>query len=370
MNPWEMFTDIYALTGIQALTIGHLIMLLLGALFIYLSIAKKFEPLILLPLGFGIILTNLPLADLLQHGLFEQLYIPLETEVLPLLIFVGVGALTDFGPLIAYPFSMLCGAAAQAGIFIVMVLSVVVGFSLPEAAAIGSTGGGTGPLAIFAAVRLAPELLGPVAAAAYAYMALVPLIQPPIMRLLTSERERGTVMEQLRPVSQREKIVFPIALTVVVGLIIPEAVPLIGALAAGNLLRESGVTDRLAKTAGNELINIATILLTLTVGVTMRAESFLVPGTLQIMLLSLLAFASGTAVGVLMGKLLYVLTRGRVNPLIGSAGISAIPMAARVSQDVGQRANPHNFLLMHAMGANVAGVIGTTVAVGLLIALV
>lgn len=357
------------MTGIQALTIGHVVMLMVGSLFIYLAIVKKYEPLILLPLGFGVILTNLPLGDLLGHGLFEQLYIPLETEVFPLLIFVGVGALTDFGPLIAYPFSMLCGAAAQLGIFVVTILSVVIGFTLVEGAAIGSTGGADGPIAVWAAIRLAPHLLGPIAAAAYSYMALVPLIQPPIMRALTTQKERETVMEQLRPVTAREKIIFPIALTVLVGLIIPAAIPLVGALAVGNLLRVSGVTDRLAAAAGNEMINIITILLTLTVGVTMQAETFLVVATVQIMVLSLIAFAVGTAGGVIMGKILYWVTGGKVNPLIGSAGVSAIPMAARVSQNEGRKANPQNFLLMHAMGANVAGVIGTTVAIGLLIAL-
>lgn len=369
MDVIDRLFDVYSVTGIQALTIGHVVMLMVGSLFIYLSIVKKYEPLILLPLGFGVILTNLPLGDLLGHGLFEQLYIPLETEVFPLLIFVGVGALTDFGPLIAYPFSMLCGAAAQLGIIVVMVLSVVIGFTLTEGAAIGSTGGADGPIAVWAAIRLAPHLLGPIAAAAYSYMALVPLIQPPIMRALTTQKERETVMEQLRPVSNREKIIFPIALTVLVGLIIPAAIPLVGALAVGNLLRVSGVTDRLAAAAGNEMINIITILLTLTVGVTMQAETFLVVATIQIMVLSLLAFAIGTVGGVVMGKILYWATGGKVNPLIGSAGVSAIPMAARVSQNEGRKANPQNFLLMHAMGANVAGVIGTTVAVGLLIAL-
>ena len=370
MDVIDRLLSVYAVTGIQALTIGHVVMLMVGSVFIYLAITKKYEPLILLPLGFGVIMTNLPLGDLLGHGLFEQLYIPLETEVFPLLIFVGVGALTDFGPLIAYPYSMLCGAAAQAGIFIVMVISVALGFTLAEGAAIGSTGGADGPIAVWAAIRLAPHLLGPIAAAAYSYMALVPLIQPPIMRALTTQKERATIMEQLRPVSKREKIIFPIALTVLVGVIIPEAIPLVGALAVGNLLRESGVTDRLASTAGNEMINIITILLTLTVGVTMQAETFLVVATIQIMVVSLLAFALGTATGVIMGKILYFLTGGKVNPLIGSAGVSAIPMAARVSQNEGRRANDQSYLLMHAMGANVAGVIGTTVSIGILIALV
>ncbi len=369
MDVIDRLLNVYSMTGIQALTIGHVVMLMVGSLFIYLAIVKKYEPLILLPLGFGVILTNLPLGDLLGHGLFEQLYIPLETEVFPLLIFVGVGALTDFGPLIAYPFSMLCGAAAQLGIFVVMILSVVIGFTLAEGSAIGSTGGADGPIAVWAAIRLAPHLLGPIAAAAYSYMALVPLIQPPIMQALTTQKERETVMEQLRPVSAREKIIFPIALTVLVGLIIPAAIPLVGALAVGNLLRVSGVTDRLAAAAGNEMINIITILLTLTVGVTMQAETFLVVETVQIMVLSLIAFTVGTAGGVIMGKILYWVTGGKVNPLIGSAGVSAIPMAARVSQNEGRKANPQNFLLMHAMGANVAGVIGTTVAIGLLIAL-
>ncbi len=369
MTVTELLTNVYDMTGIQALTLDHVIMLVVGAVLIYMAIVKKFEPLILLPLGFGVILTNLPLGNLLDHGLFKMLYIPVETEVFPLLIFIGVGALTDFGPVIAYPYSMLCGAAAQAGVFIIMVLSVVIGFSPAEGAAIGSTGGADGPIAVFAAIRMAPHLIGPIAAAAYSYMALVPLIQPPIMRLLTSQKERATEMAQLREVSRTERILFPILLTIIVGLIVPASIPLIGSLAIGNILRESGVTKRLANAAGNEMINIITILLSLTIGVTMRAETFLVLSTIQIMVLSLFAFVFGTAAGVIFGKILFLLTRGKVNPLIGSAGVSAIPMAARVSQIEGRRANPNNFLLMHAMGANVAGVIGTTVAVGLLIAL-
>ncbi len=370
MSLQEMLTSLYSMTGIQALTIGHVVMLIIGITFIYLAIAKGFEPLILLPLGFGVILTNLPLGNLLGHGIFKYLYFPVETEIFPLLIFVGIGALTDFGPLIAFPFSMLCGAAAQAGIFIVLVMAVALGFSPPEGAAIGSVGGADGPIAIFAAIRMAPHLMGPIAAAAYSYMALVPLIQPPIMRLLTTKKERATTMEQLRPVSKKEKIIFPIMLTIIVGLVVPVAIPLIGCLAIGNLLRESGVTDRLSETAGNEMTNIVTILLSLVVGVTMQAENFLLLSTLQIMVLSLLAFAFGTAGGVIMGKILYLFTGGKVNPLIGSAGVSAVPMAARVSQLEGKKANPDNYLLMHAMGANVSGVIGTTIAVGILIALI
>jgi sodium ion-translocating decarboxylase beta subunit len=369
MQMAEMLSNIITMTGLQALTLGHVIMLIVGCIFIYLAIAKNFEPLILLSLGFGVILTNLPLGDLLEHGIFKYLYFPVETEIFPLLVFIGVGALTDFGPLIAFPFSMLCGAAAQLGIFVVMITAVGLGFTLPEAASIGSIGGADGPIAVFAAMRMAPHLLGPIAAAAYSYMALVPLIQPPIMRLLTTKKEREVVMEQLRPVSKKEKILFPIILTIIVGLVVPASIPLIGCLAIGNLLRESGVTERLAQTAGNELINIVTILLSLTIGVTMQAETFLVLETIKIIFLGLIAFAFGTAGGVLMGKILYIVTGGKVNPLIGSAGVSAVPMAARVSQIEGQKANPKNFLLMHAMGANVSGVIGTTVAVGILIAL-
>lgn len=365
----EMLSKITTMTGFQALTLGHVIMLIIGCVFLYLSIAKKFEPLILLPLGFGVVLTNLPLGQLLEHGIFKYLLFPVETEMFPLLVFIGVGALTDFGPLIAFPFSMLCGAAAQLGIFVVMILAVALGFTLPEAASIGSIGGADGPIAVFATMRMAPHLIGPVAAAAYSYMALVPLIQPPIMRLMTTKKEREVVMEQLRPVSQREKILFPIVLTIIVGLIVPASITLIGCLAIGNLLRESGVTERLSKTAGNELINIVTTLLSLTIGVTMRAENFLVMETIKIIFLGLIAFGFGTFGGVLMGKILYLVTGGKVNPLIGSAGVSAVPMAARVSQIEGQRANPRNFLLMHAMGANVSGVIGTTVAVGILIAM-
>lgn len=368
MNFGEMLGELINITGFQAMTAGHILMLLVGFLLIYLAIVKKFEPLVLLPLAFGTVLANLPMGNLLEEGgLFYYLYFPVQHEIFPLLIFVGVGALTDFGPLIANPIIMLCGAAAQLGVFAVMLLSALFGFSLPEAASIGSIGGADGPIAVFAVMRMAPHLLGPIAVAAYSYMALVPMIQPPIMRLLTTQKERVTVMGQIRKVSKKEKIIFPILLTVVVGILIPVAIPLIGCLAVGNLLRESGVTDRLAKMAGNELINIITFLLSLTVGVTMEAQNFLTKETLIIISLGMLAFAFSTAGGVLMGKILYLVTGGKVNPLIGSAGVSAVPMAARVSHTEGQKANPVNYLLMHAMGANVAGVIGTTVAVGILI---
>lgn len=364
----EILTELINITGLKAFTIGHALMLLVGFFLIYLAIVKKFEPLVLLPLAFGTVLANLPLGNLLEEGsLFYYLYFPVRHEIFPLLIFVGVGALTDFGPLIANPITMFCGAAAQLGIFVVMLLSMAFGFSAQEAASIGSIGGADGPIAVFAVMKLAPHLVGPVAVAAYSYMALVPMIQPPIMRLLTTKKERETVMGQVRKVSKREKILFPILLTVVVGILVPVAIPLIGCLAVGNLLRESGVTERLAKMAGNELINTVTFLLALTVGVTMEAESFLTLDTVIIICMGMLAFAFSTAGGVLMGKILYLLTGGKVNPLIGSAGVSAVPMAARVSHIEGQKANPVNYLLMHAMGANVAGVIGTTVAVGILI---
>ena len=367
MDVIDRILDVYAVTGIQALTIGHVVMLMIGSLFIYLAITKKYEPLILMPLGFGVILTNLPLGDLLGHGLFAQLYIPLETEVFPLLIFIGVGALTDFGPLIAYPYSMLCGAAAQAGIFIVMIISVALGFTLMEGAAIGSTGGADGPIAVWAAIRLAPHLLGPIAAAAYSYMALVPLIQPPIMRVLTTQKERRIGMVQLRHVSKTEKIVFPLLLLMLVAMFLPAAVPLLGMFALGNLMRECGVVDRLSDTAQNALINIVTIFLGLAVGSRLQAELFLVPSTLGILALGMVAFAFGTAAGVLMAKVLNLITKEPINPLIGAAGVSAVPMAARVVNKVGLESNPQNFLLMHAMGPNVAGVIGSAVAAGIMI---
>ncbi len=359
-----------------------LVMLLIAFTLFYLAIVKKYEPLLLLPIGFGMLLTNLPLGGLMAHpigtygekefqpgGLFYYLYMGVKLGIYPPLIFMGVGALTDFGPLIANPRSILLGAAAQFGIFTVFIGAILLGFTGAEAASIGIIGGADGPTAIFLTSRLAPHLLGPIAIAAYSYMALVPIIQPPIMRALTTKKERQVVMEQLRPVSKKEKIIFPILSTTLVILFLPSAAPLIGMLMLGNLFRESGVVDRLFKTSQNELINIVTIFLGVTVGATATADSFLTSETIKIIVLGLLAFAFGTAMGVVFGKIMYKLSGGKVNPLIGSAGVSAVPMAARVSQVVGQRENPSNFLLMHAMGPNVAGVIGSAVAAGLLLSI-
>ena len=366
---WEM-------TGFVGLTWGNVIMILIGVLLLYLAIVKKFEPLILIPIAFGAILANLPNApivnppsDGMPGGLLYYISFGVEKEIFPPLIFLGVGAMTDFGPLLANPSTILLGAAAQIGVFLAMGAAKALGFTLSQSAAIGIIGGADGPTAIFTAMKLAPELVGPIAVAAYTYMALVPLIQPPIMRALTTKKERTTVMTQLREVSQTEKIIFPVVVTVIVSLLLPPIAPLIGMLMLGNLFRECGVVDRLSKTAQNELMNIVVIFLATSVGATMSAESFLTADTLKIIALGVVAFAGGTAGGVLLGKLMYYVTGGKVNPLIGSAGVSAVPMAARVSQTVGQQENPENFLLMHAMGPNVAGVIGTAVAAGVMLSL-
>lgn len=363
-------------TGLIGLDLGSAVMICVGMLLIYLSIAKGFEPLLLMPIGFGAILANLPFAPIMTEaqgimpaGLLRYIYFGVEKEIFPPLIFLCVGAMTDFGPLLANPWTILLGAAAQIGIFLAMLAAKALGFTLPQAAAIGIIGGADGPTAIYTAMKLAPELLGPIAVAAYTYMSLVPLIQPPIMKALTTEKERKTVMTQLRTVSKTEKIAFPIVVTIVVSLLLPSIAPLVGMLMLGNLFRESGVVDRLAKTAANELNNILVIFLATSVGATMNAKSFLTVKTLEIIVLGVVAFAGGTAGGVLLGKVFYVLTGGKVNPLIGSAGVSAVPMAARVSQVVGQKENPQNFLLMHAMGPNVAGVIGTAVAAGVMLSL-
>ncbi|QUL98109.1 MAG: sodium ion-translocating decarboxylase subunit beta [Candidatus Fermentithermobacillus carboniphilus] len=363
-------------TGLVGLTPGNLVMIGVGVLLLYLAIFKKFEPLLLLPIGFGAILANLPFApimnpptDSMPGGLLYYLHFGVEKEIFPPLIFLGVGAMTDFGPLLANPSTLLLGAAAQLGIFIAMLIAKALGFSISQAAAIGIIGGADGPTAIYTAMKLAPELLGPIAVAAYTYMSLVPLIQPPIMRALTTPKERSTVMSQLREVSRVEKIIFPIVVTVIVSLLLPPIAPLVGMLMLGNLFRECGVVDRLSKTAANELNNIIVIFLATSVGATMSAENFLKLQTIEIIALGLVAFAGGTAGGVLLGKLMYYVTGGKVNPLIGSAGVSAVPMAARVSQVVGQKENPQNFLLMHAMGPNVAGVIGTAVVAGVMLAL-
>ncbi|HOB29437.1 MAG TPA: sodium ion-translocating decarboxylase subunit beta [Bacillota bacterium] len=363
-------------TGFYHLTLAEIGMIAIACVLLYLGIAKKYEPLLLVPISFGILLVNLPLNELLQPempgvigGLLYYLSRGLELGIYPPLIFLGIGAMTDFGPLIANPVTLLLGAAAQFGIFTTFAGAYFLGFTAPQSGAIGIIGGADGPTAIFVANQLAPELLGSIAIAAYSYMALVPIIQPPIMKLLTTRREREVVMEQLRPVSKTEKVIFPIVVIILTGLLLPAAVPLLGMLMFGNLLRESGVTERLSKTAQMELNNIIVIFLGLSVGAKATAEYFLTWDTILIIILGLAAFALGTAGGVLMGKLLYLLTGGKINPLIGSAGVSAVPMAARVSQTLGKEANPNNYLLMHAMGPNVAGVIGSAVAAGILLSI-
>tara|TARA_R110002074_G_scaffold402348_1_gene608397 strand:- start:36784 stop:37917 length:1134 start_codon:yes stop_codon:yes gene_type:complete len=370
--------QIWQSTGIANFEWGNVLMIGVGLLLIYLAIAKNFEPLLLLPIGFGGILANIPVAGIGgPDGMLGILYhMGVDTGLFPLLIFMGVGALTDFGALIAMPSLLVLGAAAQVGIFATLLgalaMNLIPGmeFSLADASAIAIIGGADGPTAIFLASKLAPDLLGAIAVAAYSYMALVPIIQPPIMRALTTESERKVEMKHLRHVSKKERIIFPLLILTVVILFLPASAPLIGMLAFGNLLRESGVVDRLSSTAQNELINIVTIFLGLAVGSKLSAEKFLTPETLGILVLGMVAFSMGTAGGVLMGKLMHKLTGGKVNPLIGAAGVSAVPMAARVVNKVGQEADPHNFLLMHAMGPNVAGVIGSAVAAGVLLAIV
>jgi carboxybiotin decarboxylase len=374
----EKLSILIASTGLANFTAGQVVMMLVGFLLLYLAIARGFEPLLLLPIGFGAILTNIPLAGMADAGgLLDMIYhAGIATGVFPLLIFMGVGALTDFSALIANPKMLLLGAAAQLGIFATLIgavaLNAVPGlsFTMKEAAAIAIIGGADGPTAIFLASRLAPDLLGAIAVAAYSYMALVPLIQPPIMRALTSEAERNIEMRQLRQVSKTERIVFPLLVLLLTVLLLPSASPLIGMFCLGNLMRESGVVERLNKTAQNELINIVTIFLGLAVGSKLSADKFLTTQTLGILVLGAVAFAIGTAGGVLMAKLMNRFSKEPINPLIGAAGVSAVPMAARVVNKVGLETNPHNFLLMHAMGPNVAGVIGSAVAAGILLALV
>ncbi len=378
INVGESLVRLAQTSGISALLSDPLplVMIAISCLLIYLAIAKQYEPLLLLPIAFGMLLANLPLAGLMDPpkgdtagGLLYYLYRGVKLGIYPPLIFLGVGAMTDFGPLIANPKSLLLGAAAQLGIFITFIGASALGFTPQEASSIGIIGGADGPTAIFLTGKLAPHLLGPIAVAAYSYMALVPVIQPPIMRMLTTKKERAIVMEQLRPVSKREKIIFPIAVTLVVSLLLPSAAPLVGMLMLGNLFRESFVVDRLSKTAQNELMNIVTIFLGVTVGATANAKTFLSMDTLKIIALGVVAFGCGTAGGVLLAKLMNKLSGGKINPLIGSAGVSAVPMAARVSQVEGQRENPGNFLLMHAMGPNVAGVIGSAIAAGILLSM-
>jgi oxaloacetate decarboxylase beta subunit len=363
--------------GFWQLTWGQVGMLAVASLLIYLAIKRGFEPLLLLPIGLGAFLANLPGSGLLAPphgneigGLYYYLSKGIELEIFPPLIFLGIGAMTDFGPLLSNPKTFLLGAAAQFGVFIALASAVALGFDLKEASAIGIIGGADGPTAIYLTLKLAPHLLGPIAVAAYSYMALVPLIQPPIMRFLTTDAERQVVMPPPRPVSHKVKIIFPLAVTVVGVFIVPPAAPLLAMLMGGNLLRESGVVERLTNMAQNELINIVTFFLGTCVGMTMGADVFLRIETLKIIALGVVAFGFSTAGGVLIGKLMYRMTGGKVNPLIGSAGVSAVPMAARVSHNVGQEYNPQNYLLMHAMGPNVAGVIGTAIAAGVLLAVV
>lgn len=376
--------DLALKSGFANITWQTLVMFVIAGVLIYLAIAKGFEPLLLLPIAFGMLLTNLPGANLYhaeffqatqldfglmvqKGGLLDWLYLGVKLGIYPPLIFLGIGAMTDFGPLIANPKSFLLGAAAQGGIFFTFIVAAILPlYTLQQAGAIAIIGGADGPTAIYVAKTLAPELLGSIAVAAYSYMALVPVIQPPIMKALTTKKEREIVMDQLRPVSKLEKILFPVIVTLIVALLVPDAAALVGMLMLGNIMKESGVVDRLVKTAQNELMNIVTIFLGVTVGATATAGMFLKVETLGIIALGLIAFCLGTASGVLFGKIMCKVTGGKVNPLIGSAGVSAVPMAARVSQKVGREANPTNFLLMHAMGPNVAGVIGSAVAAGVM----
>lgn len=392
---WQAVSDIFTNSGYAYFFSGdgykNLIMILVSFVFLWLGIKKGFEPLLMIPIAFGMLLANIPGANLaVQYsdlagfrdllagrgdfvgctpGLMDFLYFGVKAGVYPPLIFLGIGAMTDFSPLIANPKSFILGAAAQFGIFLTYIGAIVLGFAPNEAGSIAIIGGADGPTAIFVTSMLAPEMLGTIAVAAYSYMALVPLIQPPIMRALTTKKERSVVMDTLRPVSKLEKILFPIMVTVIVSLLLPDAASLVGMLMLGNLLKESGRTERIAKAAQNELMNIITIMLGVSVGATTSASSFLKWNTIKIVALGFVAFALGTAMGVIFGKLMYITTKGKVNPLIGSAGVSAVPMAARVSQKEGQRENPSNFLLMHAMGPNVSGVIGSAVAAGILLTL-
>ena len=358
-------------SGFSAFTMGHGIMMLVGIILLYLAIGKGFEPLLLSPIAFGCLLANVPKTGFEdQPGVMQVILYGINHEIFPPLIFLGVGAMTDFGPLIANPKTLLLGAAAQAGVFVSLLGAMMLGFTVQEASAIGIIGGADGPTAIYLAAKMAPNLLGAIAVAAYSYMSLVPLIQPPIMKLCTTEADRKIVMEQLRPVSHFERIVFPVVTTIVISLLLPPVCSLIGMLMLGNLFKEAGCLDRLSDTAQNALMNIVTIMLATGTGLTMKAESFLNYQTILIIVLGLIAFAAGTFAGVVFGKLMCILDGGKTNPLIGSAGVSAVPMAARVSQIVGQKANPGNFLLMHAMGPNVAGVIGTAVAAGAMLAMI
>ena len=358
-------------SGFMAFTAGNAIMILVGCILLYLAIVKGFEPLLLTPIAFGCLLANIPRTGFeTDPGVMKLILAGIKYEVFPPLIFMGVGAMTDFGPLIANPKTLLLGAAAQAGVFVALLGAMLLGLNVREAAAIGIIGGADGPTSIYLASKMAPHLLGAIAVAAYSYMSLVPLIQPPIMKLFTSKEDRKIKMAQLRTVSHFEKVVFPIVCTIFISLLLPSVCSLIGMLMLGNLFTEAGCLGRLSDTAQNALMNIVTIMLATGTGLTMKAESFLTTQTILIIFLGLVAFAGGTAAGVIFGKFMCILDHGKTNPLIGSAGVSAVPMAARVSQVVGQKANPSNFLLMHAMGPNVAGVIGTAVAAGTMLAMI
>ena len=365
MSFFSVLTELLEASGFAALTWQNIAMIFVSFILFYLAIVKKFEPLLLLPISFGMFLVNLPLAGLMDEGgVINIMSYGVKSNLFPCLVFMGVGAMTDFSPLIANPISLLLGAAAQLGIYVAFIFATQIGFTPAEAAAIGIIGGADGPTSIYIANNLAPHLLAPIAVAAYSYMALIPLIQPPIMRALTTQKERAVKMGQLRKVSKTEKIVFPIAVVLFTSLLLPSVAPLLGLLMLGNLFKESGVVQRLSDTAQNALINIITIMLGLSVGAKAEGATFLDISTLKIIAMGLAAFCFSTIGGVLLGKLLYFITGGKINPLIGSAGVSAVPMAARVSQTVGAKENPTNFLLMHAMGPNVAGVIGSAVAAG------
>ena len=372
MDGSELVEMLSSNIGVFNITLGNIVMICIGLLLVYLAVKKNYEPLILLPIGATAILVNLPLQTLTEppHGLLYlvKTYL-IDTEVVPLLIFLGLGAMTDFGPMIANPKSLLLGAAAQIGVFIALITAITLGFNLKEAASIGIIGGADGPTTIYLTVKLAPHLLAANAVAAYSYMALVPLIQPPVIKALTSCEERRIRMKQLRPVSKTEKIMFPLVTMVVVGFLVPSAIPLIGMIMIGNLFRESGVVERLSKAASEELMNIVTIFLGLGIGSTMRAELFLRPATLMIIGLGALAFASATAAGVLFAKIMNLFVKEKVNPMIGAAGVSAVPMSARTVQKLASEEDPDNYLLMHAMGPNVAGVIGTAIVAGVFLSL-
>ena len=391
MNIGESFLNFISTMGILSITWQQALMIVISCVLLYLAIVKEYEPMLLLPIAFGMLLTNIPNSGVYhpeffqlqkngasmvpfsqlvsKGGIFDFLYLGVKFGIFPPLIFMGVGAMTDFGPLISNPKSLFLGAAAQLGVFVTFFGSLLFGFTVEEASSIGIIGGADGPTAIFVTKTLAPRLLSAIAVAAYSYMALIPIIQPPIMKALTTKKEREIVMEQLRPVSKTEKIIFPILVTAVIALILPDATPLIGMLMLGNLMKECGVVERLSKTAQNELMNIVTICLGVSVGATAVADNFLSLNTIIIIGMGLVAFGISTAGGLLLGKLMCKLSGGKINPLIGSAGVSAVPMAARMSQKVGQEANPKNFLLMHAMGPNVAGVIGSAVAAGVFLSM-